>query len=73
MVKSHTECSAELVWQMVKKQNSFIRASVNNTRFSCEPGNVTNEHGFSSSGKASFGNTCTRSYFLHVIGESWNS
>ena len=50
MVKSHVECSSELVWQCVKKNNAYVRASVNRTRFSAERGNVTSKHGFSSSG-----------------------
>ena len=52
MVKSHVECSSELVWQCVKKNNAYVRASVNRTRFSAERGNVTSKHGFSSSGIA---------------------
>ena len=44
------ECSSELVWQCVKKNNAYVRASVNRTRFSAERGNVTSKHGFSSSG-----------------------
>ena len=51
MVKAHVECSSELVWQCVKKNNAYVRASVNRTRMSAEKGNVTAKHGFSSSGK----------------------
>ena len=50
MVKSHVECSSELVWQCVKKNNAFVRASVNRTRFSAERGNVTNKHSYAASG-----------------------
>ena len=54
MVKSHVECSSELVWQCVKKNNAYVRASVNRTRLSAEKGNVTAKHGFSSSGASFF-------------------
>jgi len=46
MVKAHVECSSELVWQCVKKNNAYVRASVNRTRMSAEKGNVTAKHGF---------------------------
>lgn len=36
--------SAQLVWELVKKNNAFIRKSVNHTVFSAEPGNVANKH-----------------------------
>ena len=57
MVKAHVECSSELVWQCVKKNNAYVRASVNRTRMSAEKGNVTAKHGFSSSGIANMNNT----------------
>ena len=60
MVKSHVECSSELVWQCVKKNNAYVRASVNRTRLSAEKGNVTAKHGFSSSGAC----LCIFFYFL---------
>ncbi len=60
MVKSHVECSSELVWQCVKKNNAYVRASVNRTRLSAEKGNVTAKHGFSSSGAC----PCIFFYFL---------
>lgn len=36
--------SAQLVWELVKKNHAFIRKSVNHTVFSAEPGNVANKH-----------------------------
>ena len=64
MVKSHVECSSELVWQCVKKNNAYVRASVNRTRFSAERGNVTSKHGFSSSGATQFFFCGDLSFFL---------
>lgn len=32
--------SSQLVWEIVKKNNSFLRRSVNHTVFSAEPGNL---------------------------------
>ena len=65
MVKSHVECSSELVWQCVKKNNAYVRASVNRTRLSAEKGNVTAKHGFSSSGAC----LCIFFYFLLFLWE----
>ena len=47
---SHVDASSELLWQLTKNQNAFVKTSVNNTRFSSEAGNVTAEHSFKASG-----------------------
>ncbi|PRW45372.1 hypothetical protein C2E21_5977 [Chlorella sorokiniana] len=49
--------SAQLVWELVKKNNAFIRKSVNHTVFSAEPGNVANKHSYKYSGLANRGAT----------------
>ena len=36
--------SAQLVWELVKNSNAFLRKSVNHTVFTAEPGNLTNLH-----------------------------
>ena len=32
--------SSQLVWELVKNNNAFLRKSVNHTTFSGEPGNL---------------------------------
>ena len=32
--------SSQLIWELVKKGNAFLRKSVNGTTFSAEPGNL---------------------------------
>lgn len=58
MVKSVVECSPDLTWALVAKNNVFIRRSRSATRqkcfrsFSAEAANVTSEHKFKFSGLA---------------------
>lgn len=50
---SHVEASSDLVWQLTKKHNAFLRTSANGhgeTRFSTESGNVKNVHSYKHSG-----------------------
>ncbi|KAJ9517289.1 component of cytosolic 80S ribosome and 60S large subunit [Haematococcus lacustris] len=42
--------SATLVWQCLKKHNSFLRSGVNGVVFSAEPGNLLNKHSYKYSG-----------------------
>mmetsp|Transcript_23732 Transcript_23732/g.80857 ORF Transcript_23732/g.80857 Transcript_23732/m.80857 type:complete len:129 (+) Transcript_23732:232-618(+) len=44
--------SPDVIWQVIKRGNAFMRQSVNHTRFSKEDGNLTNKHNFASSGLA---------------------
>ncbi|KAJ9517449.1 hypothetical protein QJQ45_024905 [Haematococcus lacustris] len=48
-VAAHT-MSATLVWQCLKKHNSFLRSGVNGVVFSAEPGNLLNKHSYKYSG-----------------------
>lgn len=43
--------SAALVWQVIKKDNAFVRRGLNGAIFSAEKGNVYNRHSYSQSGK----------------------
>jgi len=60
MVKSVVECSPDLTWALVAKNNVFIRRSRSATRqkcfrsFSAEAANVTSEHKFKFSGASTF-------------------
>lgn len=50
---SHVEASSDLVWQLTKKHNAFLRTSAHGhgeTRFSTESGNVKNVHSYKHSG-----------------------
>jgi large subunit ribosomal protein L28e len=51
--------SSQLVWELVKKHNSFVRknAAVNGAVFSAEPGNLANLSSFKHSGLANRGST----------------
>jgi len=49
--------SAELVWELVKNSNSFLRKSVHGAVFSAEPGNLFNKHSYKYSGLANRSNT----------------
>ena len=61
MVKSHVECSPDLTWSLIQKQNVFVRRSRSATRqktfrsFSAETNNLTSLHTFKHSGIASAG------------------
>lgn len=46
--------SSQLVWQIVKKNNSFIRKGLNGELFSAEKGNLTNKHSYKFSGAEGF-------------------
>ena len=56
MVKSHVECSPDLTWALVQKQNVFVRRSRSATRqktfrsFSAETNNLTSLHTYKHSG-----------------------
>ena len=56
MVKSHVECSPDLTWALVQKQNVFVRRSRSATRqktfrsFSAETNNLASLHSFKHSG-----------------------
>jgi hypothetical protein len=56
MVKSHVECSPDLTWSLIQKQNVFVRRSRSATRqktfrsFSAETNNLTSLHTFKHSG-----------------------
>ena len=60
MVKSVVECSPDLTWALVAKNNVFIRRSRSATRqkcfrsFSAEPTNLTSEHKFKYSGASTY-------------------
>ena len=66
MVKSVVECSPDLTWALVAKNNVFIRRSRSATRqkcfrsFSAEAANVTSEHKFKFSGASTFRSSCDR-------------
>ena len=59
MVKSHVDCSPDLTWALVQKQNVFVRRSRSATRqkafrsFSAEKNNLYSLHTFKFSGIAS--------------------
>ncbi|GLI70749.1 hypothetical protein VaNZ11_015776, partial [Volvox africanus] len=44
--------SSQLVWEVLKNHNSFIRKSVKGLVFSAEPGNLYNKHSYKFSGLA---------------------
>ena len=44
--------SPQLVWQLVKDNNCYLRKNVNNTWFSAEPNNVAHRHSYKFSGAA---------------------
>ena len=56
MVKSHVDCSPDLTWALVQKQNVFVRRSRSATRqktfrsFSAETNNLTSLHTYKHSG-----------------------
>ena len=48
--------SSELVWQLIRGNNSFLKKGLNNTFFSAEPGNLTSKHSYKFSGIANSAN-----------------
>ena len=48
------QASPQLVWQLVKKNNCFLRRNVNNTWFSTEPGNLRGRNSYKYSGAPFF-------------------
>mmetsp|Transcript_43078 Transcript_43078/g.102283 ORF Transcript_43078/g.102283 Transcript_43078/m.102283 type:complete len:135 (-) Transcript_43078:58-462(-) len=42
----------QLLWQLVKRNNAFLRKNLNNQYFSAEPGNLYNRHSYKYSGLA---------------------
>lgn len=44
---------SQLLWEMVKGHNSFLRKNINGTIFSAEPGNLYNKHSYKYSGEQS--------------------
>uniref|UniRef100_A0A7S0DB73 Ribosomal eL28/Mak16 domain-containing protein n=1 Tax=Micromonas pusilla TaxID=38833 RepID=A0A7S0DB73_MICPS len=61
MVKSHVDCSPDLTWALVQKQNVFVRRSRSATRqkthrsFSAETNNLMSLHTYKHSGLAHAG------------------
>ncbi|KAL4439471.1 hypothetical protein ABPG77_008800 [Micractinium sp. CCAP 211/92] len=49
--------SSQLVWELVKKHNAFLRKSVNHTVLSAEPGNLANKNSYKYSGLANLSST----------------
>ncbi|PSC73656.1 60S ribosomal L28-1 [Micractinium conductrix] len=49
--------SSQLVWELVKNNNAFLRKSVNHTVFSAEPGNLANKSSYKYSGLANLAKT----------------
>jgi len=50
---SHVDAPSDLLWQLTKKHNAFLRTSAHGhgeTRFSTESGNVKNVHSYKHSG-----------------------
>lgn len=45
-----TMAPSQLVWELVKGHNAFLRRSVNHTLFSAEPGNLYNKNSYKYSG-----------------------
>lgn len=43
---------SQLLWEVTKGHNSFVRKNLNGTIFSAEPGNLYNKHSFKYSGIA---------------------
>eukprot|EP00878_Enallax_costatus_P000267 GHUV01000335.1.p1 GENE.GHUV01000335.1~~GHUV01000335.1.p1 ORF type:complete len:130 (+),score=54.59 GHUV01000335.1:161-550(+) len=43
---------SQLLWEVVKGHNSFLRKNLNGTIFSAEPGNLYNKHSYKYSGIA---------------------
>jgi hypothetical protein len=41
----------QLIWEVVKGHNSFLRKNLNGTSFSAEAGNLYNKHSYKYSGK----------------------
>eukprot|EP01025_Chloroclados_australasicus_P020389 TRINITY_DN2149_c0_g1_i7.p1 TRINITY_DN2149_c0_g1~~TRINITY_DN2149_c0_g1_i7.p1 ORF type:complete len:213 (+),score=15.48 TRINITY_DN2149_c0_g1_i7:93-641(+) len=44
--------SSQLVWQLIKGNNAYLKKNLNNTWFSTEKGNVANRHSYKYSGLA---------------------
>ena len=42
----------QLIWEVVKGHNAFVRKNLNHTTFSAEPGNLYNKHSYKHSGLA---------------------
>ncbi|KFM27235.1 Nicotinamide mononucleotide adenylyltransferase 1 [Auxenochlorella protothecoides] len=49
--------SSSLVWELVKKNNAFLKKNINGIVVSTEPGNLMNKHSYKYSGLANFGKT----------------
>jgi hypothetical protein len=47
---SMANASPQLVWQLVKNNNCYLRRNVNNTWFSTEPGNLAGKNSYKYSG-----------------------
>ena len=43
--------SSSLVWELVKKNNAFIKKGINGITLSSEPGNLYNVHSYKHSGE----------------------
>jgi large subunit ribosomal protein L28e len=41
----------QLIWEVVKGHNSFVRKNLNGTTFSAEAGNLYNKHSYKYSGE----------------------
>jgi hypothetical protein len=57
----------QLIWEVVKGHNSFLRKNLNGTRFSAEAGNLYNKHSYKYSGEHCAGWAASCAALLQVL------
>lgn len=56
--------SDQLLWQILKGHNSFVRKGLNGMVLSAEPGNLYNKHSYKYSGAACAAVGCNHDYVM---------
>lgn len=51
-------CPSQLLWEVVKGHNSFVRKNLNGAVFSAEPGNLYSKHSYKYSGEGNCDDQC---------------
>ena len=57
----------QLIWEVVKGHNSFLRKNLNHTSFSAEAGNLYNKHSYKYSGEQRGRLAARRAALLQVL------